>query len=156
MSRDHRILLFQDYHRLKPRSAAPERRLIQPPYDFSWSRFASVRFALFIRTAEGSPTSWSLKPRLQLGITSTNGYQDTNDFWKTLTRAEADAMTKGGAWLPDLTQASALPGLWSATIEDPPHAMRIDLGESGADAFVMNGGTNPALRIALVAYAKEA
>lgn len=152
--RNHRILLFQEYNKLQPRSTAPIRRLIQPSYDFSWSTFESVRFDLFIRQANGSPTAWSLKPRLQVGIRSTAGYQDTNPFWKTLTPADAAKLTQEGAWLPDLTQAATLPGLWSATILHPPASMRIDLGESGPDAFTMTGGTDPNLQIALVATGK--
>lgn len=174
MSREHRILLFQPMYKLKPRTAAPERRLTQPAYDFSWSRFRSVRFMLHVAGVDGAPTSWSLHPRLEIGSTSVSGYQDTNAFWRTLSPSEAAAITREGEWLPDLDQTSTLPGLWWFTIDEPPAAMRINLGEyysaPGAgvsptdvslynaahpDRLIMTGGASPALRISLVAYPKE-
>lgn len=177
MTREHRILLFQPRQRLMPRDGAvkPERRLSQPGYDFSWSRFRSVRFMLQVQSADGGPTSWSFHPRLEIASTSVSGYQDTNAFWRTLNRDEAAAMTREGEWLPDMDQNTPLPGLWWATIEEPPAAMRINLGEYYApvpnnttsptdislfnathpDRLIMTGGTDPNLRISLVAYVKE-
>jgi len=150
----NRIVLLTETRKLKPRSAAGEIRLIQPAYDFDWSSFRLVRFELFIREVDGAPDSWSLKPRLRVGITTTTGYQDTNPFWQTLSRDESAAMTTDGQWFPDLDETTPLPGLWHVTIPDPPAAMAIDFGESGPDMFTMTGGTDPAVQAALVAYPK--
>lgn len=153
--RRNRIILQHRTQKLKPRAAAPVKRLIQPAAPFDWTEFARVQFMLYVYAAEGSPTAWSLKPRLQIGITTTHGFQDTNDVWRTLTPVEAAVYTVEGAWFPDLTEASTLPGLYVVTFDNPPAAMRIDLGESGPNAFTMTGGTDPALQIALVAYVWE-
>ena len=157
---------------MRPRNAAvpPHFRLIYPFYPYDWTQFSSITIELFIRQVNGAPTAWSLDPRLVRGITSTRGYQDTNDYWQKQTRAESVALCRGEKWLPKLEVAPgvpaagdqpavpaktvALPQLWSATIENPPANLRIDWGESGDNIFTMTGGTNPELQLAYAIYGK--
>lgn len=156
MPRHNPIVLLTENDKVAPRGAVistGSRRLIQPPNHFDWTQFSSVEIELLIRQVNGSPTAWSLKPRLEIGITTTFGYQFTNPFWKTLTKAQADVMCVDG-WFPDINQSSSTPQLYTAIIKHPTAAMRINFGESGPDAFTMTGGTNPNLQIACVAYGR--
>lgn len=156
MPRLNPIVLLTEVNKLAPRGAPiaeGSQRLIQPYHFFDWSQFSEVRFEFLIRRVNGAPTAWSLKPRLEVGITSTFGYQFTNPYWKTLTRAQTEPLCVDG-WLPDVNQATPLPELFSAVIKHPPAAMRINFGESGADALTMTGGTAPNIQAACVAYGK--
>ena len=158
--REGRILLFQEFHKLYPRSANPARRLKQPAALVSTHQYRTVEIELVIKQENGNPTDWSLKPRPELIQISSSGFQDTNPFFQPLTVAQANARCSQTGWLPDLTKADfpgGLPAggkLWTAVMDAVPHFFRVDLGESGDNAFTISGGTNPNLQISLAAYGK--
>ena len=154
MPRNNRVLLLHTSQPLKPRAQAPSKRLIQPAAPFDWSEYDEVRFIFHIASVTGAPTGWSIKPRLRIAQTSASGYQDANPVWKTLTPAEALPYIAEDTWPADLDQSTPLPAMWIITVTHPFAGMAIDLGESGADALTITGGTNPAILASLVAYPK--
>lgn len=178
--RSHPILLFNERDKIAPRTSVIQElgsprstRISQPTHLYSFSSYSSVELAFNLEKINGNPTALSLKPRLQIGIAHTRGYQFTNTKWITLTREQCERRCPTTGWFPDLTE-STTSGEWDVIIERPSARMRINFGEyytpagagvsptalsvynaSHPDAFTMTGGTNPNLQIALIGHGKK-
>lgn len=141
------LVLIDESTVVRPRTAAPPRRLVQPAAPVDWSTFSAVKFAVSILSVAGSPTSWSMQPWLQYGVNYGTGQMKLVRWFDA---GNADVV--GGSFFPSMTA----PGTWMVTVVNPPKLMRINFGEDPTDtrALKFTGGSNPGLVLSLIAYPK--